>query len=364
MAIPFAALPKVSLHEHLDGCVRLATVLELSQEHGLPLPADTVESLGDWIAERTNGGSLERYLESFTLTTGVMQSAAGIHRVAYEYVLDQAADGVVHAEVRWAPELCVEGGLSLEEAIEAASAGIADATRTLRSAGTEIEVTQILSGMRQSNRVEEVAGLALRYRDAGIVAFDIAGPEAGFPPSRFAETFDRLRAEWMPVTIHAGEGDGLASVQSALRDGHALRLGHGVRLAEDLTRTEDGWSLGRTAEWVRDRGVALETSPTSNLHTGVFAQWGATMADHPFARLYELGFAVTVNTDNKLMSGTTLSNELSVLTDSFGYGLADLEVFQLTAAGALFSDPSARTRVTARIRAGFDAVRSAGQQQP
>lgn len=358
MAISFAALPKVSLHEHLDGCVRLETVLELSQAEGLPLPADTVETLGAWIAERSNGGSLERYLESFTLTGGVMQTAAGIHRVAYEYVLDQAADGVVHAEVRWAPELSVQRGLALEEALEAASAGIADATKTLRSAGTDIEVTQIISAMRQSDRVEEVAGLALRYRDTGIVAFDIAGPEAGFPPSLFAATFDRLRAEWMPVTIHAGEGDGLASVQSALRDGHALRLGHGVRLAEDLARTEDGWRLGRTAEWVRDRGVALETSPTSNLHTGVFAQWGPTMADHPFARLYELGFAVTVNTDNKLMSGTTLSNELSVLSDTFGYGLDDLEVFQLTAAGALFSDPATRARVAARIRAGFDIARA------
>jgi len=356
MAIPFAALPKVSLHEHLDGCVRLETVLELSQQQGIPLPADSVDTLGAWITERTNGGSLERYLESFVLTTGVMQTAAGIHRVAYEYVLDQAADGVIHAEVRWAPELCVQQGLDLEAAIEAVSAGIADATRALAASGTAITVTQIISGMRHGNRVDQIASLALRHRDSGVVAFDIAGPEAGFAPSLFTSTFDRLRGEWMPVTIHAGEGDGLASIQSALQDGHALRLGHGVRIAEDLASTEDGWVLGRTAEWVRDRGVTLETSPTSNLHTGVFAAWGSTMAAHPFGRLYDLGFAVTVNTDNKLMSGTSLSNELSVLTETFGYGLADHEVFQLNAASALFAAPEVRASVSSRVRAGFAAL--------
>ena len=347
------SLPKVSLHEHLDGCVRPETVIELSQQLGLPLPADTADELKAWIAERADSGSLERYLEIFPLTTAVMQTEAGIHRVAYEYVLDQAADGVIHAEVRWAPEKSTERGLTLEAAIEAANAGIADATRELAGEGIQIEVTQIVSAMRQEHRVEEVASLALRYRDSGVVAFDIAGPEAGFPPSLFADTFDRLRREWMPVTIHAGEGDGLASIQSALQDGHALRLGHGVRIAEDLTATDDGWRLGRTAEWVRDRAVTLETSPTSNLHTGVFAQWGSTMADHPFARLYDLGFAVTVNCDNKLMSGTTLTLELAALQQAFAYGIADLERFQLNAAAAVFASPATRARLAERIREGY-----------
>jgi len=350
------SLPKVSLHEHLDGCVRPETVIEVSQQLGLPLPAQTVDELTAWIAERANSKSLERYLEIFPLTTAVMQTEAGIHRVAREYVLDQAADGVIHAEVRWAPEKSTEQGLSMEAAIEAASAGIEDATRELAADGIEIAVTQIVSAMRQEHRVDEVASLALRYRDIGVVAFDIAGPEAGFPPSLFADTFDRLRREWMPVTIHAGEGDGLASIQSALQDGHALRLGHGVRIAEDLTATNDGWALGRTAEWVRDRAVTLETSPTSNLHTGVFAQWGEDMSDHPFARLYELGFAVTVNCDNKLMSGTTLTHELAALQQAFGYGLVDLERFQLNAAAALFATPEVRARVAERIRAGYAGV--------
>lgn len=347
------SLPKVSLHEHLDGCVRPETVIDLSQQLGLPLPAETADELRAWIAERANSGSLERYLEIFPLTTAVMQTEAGIHRVAREYVLDQAADGVIHAEVRWAPEKSTERGLSLEAALEAASAGIEDAIRELAADGIEIEVNQIVSAMRQEHRVDEVATLALRYRDNGVVAFDIAGPEAGFPPSLFSDTFNRLRREWMPVTIHAGEGDGLASIQSALQDGHALRLGHGVRIAEDLTATDDGWRLGRTAEWVRDRGVALETSPTSNLHTGVFAEWGDTMADHPFARLYELGFAVTVNCDNKLMSDTTLTRELAALQQAFGYSPMDLEQFQLNAAAALFAAPEVRARVAVRIRAGF-----------
>jgi len=347
------SLPKVSLHEHLDGCVRPETVIELSQQLGLSLPADTADELTAWIAERADSGSLERYLEIFPLTTAVLQTEAGIHRVAREYVLDQAADGVIHAEVRWAPEKSTEQGLSLEAAIEAASAGIEDARRELAADGIQIEVNQIVSAMRQERRVDEVASVALSYRDAGVVAFDIAGPEAGFPPSLFSDTFDRLRREWMPVTIHAGEGDGLASIQSALQDGHALRLGHGVRIAEDLTATDDGWRLGRTAEWVRDRGVALETSPTSNLHTGVFAAWGSTMADHPFAQLYDLGFAVTVNCDNKLMSGTTLTSELAALQQAFGYGLVDLEQFQLNAAEAVFASPETRARLAQRIREGF-----------
>ena len=347
------SLPKVSLHEHLDGCVRPETVIELSHQLGLPLPATEVDELTAWIAERADSKSLERYLEIFPLTTAVMQTEAGIHRVAREYVLDQAADGVIHAEVRWAPEKSTEQGLSIEAALEAASAGIADATRELAADGYAIEVTQIVSAMRQEHRVDEVATLALRYRDSGVVAFDIAGPEAGFAPSLFAHTFDRLRREWMPVTIHAGEGDGLASIQSALQDGHALRLGHGVRIAEDLTATDDGWALGRTAEWVRDRAVTLETSPTSNLHTGVFAAWGDSMADHPFDRLYELGFAVTINCDNKLMSGTTLTLELAALQQAFGYSLADLERFQLNAAAALFAAPEVRARVATRIREGF-----------
>lgn len=350
------SLPKVSLHEHLDGCVRPETVIELSKELGIPVPADTADGLRAWIAERADSGSLERYLEIFPLTTAVMQTEAGIHRVAREYVLDQAADGVIHAEVRWAPEKSTEQGLRIEAALEAASAGIEDATRELAADGIRIEVAQIVSAMRQEHRVDEVATLALRYRDSGVVAFDIAGPEAGFPPSLFADTFDRLRREWMPVTIHAGEGDGLASIQSALQDGHALRLGHGVRIAEDLTAAGDGWRLGRTAAWVRDRAVTLETSPTSNLHTGVFAQWGRAMADHPFARLYDLGFAVTVNCDNKLMSGTTLTRELAALQQAFGYGLADLERFQLNAAAALFASPHTRAAVADRIREGFTAL--------
>lgn len=350
------SLPKVSLHEHLDGCVRVETVIDLSQQLGLPLPADTVESLESWIAERADSKSLERYLEIFPLTTAVMQTEAGIHRVAREYVLDQAADGVIHAEVRWAPEKSTEQGLTMEAAIEAASAGIEDATRELAGDGIQIEVTQIVSAMRQEHRVDEVATLALRYRDSGVVAFDIAGPEAGFPPSLFSDTFDRLRREWMPVTIHAGEGDGLASIQSALQDGHALRLGHGVRIAEDLTADGDGWVLGRTAEWVRDRAVTLETSPTSNLHTGVFTAWGSEMTDHPFARLYDLGFAVTVNCDNKLMSGTTLTRELAALQQAFGYGLADLERFQLNAASAVFASPETRRRLEVRIHEGFASI--------
>ena len=209
-------LAKVSLHDHLDGSLRLDTVLELSDSP----PADTVEGLRAWINERSLSGNLVEYLESFSLTGAVLQTAENLERVAREYVLDLAADGVVYAEVRWAPEL--SHSLPVEAAVEAVSSGLRAGERE-----TGITVRQILIGMRQGHRVPEIAELALALREADVVAFDLAGPEAGYPPSLFAPTLDRLQKEWMPVTIHAGEADGLDSIASALADGHALRLGHG-----------------------------------------------------------------------------------------------------------------------------------------
>jgi len=339
-------LAKVSLHDHLDGSLRLETVLELAENP----PADTVDGLRRWINARSHSGNLVEYLQSFSLTGGVMHSAENLQRVAREYVLDLAADGIVYAEVRWAPEL---SGLPLEAAVEAISDGLKAGERE-----TGITVRQILIGMRHLQRVPEIAQLALDLRETDVVAFDLAGPEAGYPPSLFAPTLDRLRNEWMPVTIHAGEADGLASIASALADGHALRLGHGVRIADDVQLIDGEPVLGRLAQWVRDRGIVLETSPTSNTHTAAFT------GVHPFAMLDRAGFAVTINTDNRLMSDTTLSAELEKLSDDFGFTLADHERFQLTAASAAFLPQPERAILQQRISASFAAAGLASGHVP
>ena len=333
-------LAKVSLHDHLDGSLRLETVLELSEAP----PADTVEGLREWINTRSLSGSLVEYLESFSLTGAIMQTPENLERVAREYVLDLAADGVVYAEVRWAPEL--SHALPPAVAVEAISAGL-----RAGQSQTGIMVRQILIGMRQGHRVAEIAQLALDLRETDVVAFDLAGPEAGYPPSLFAPTLDRLQSEWMPVTIHAGEADGLASIASALVDGHALRLGHGVRLVDDVTVVDGQPVLGRMGEWVRDREIVLEASPTSNFHTAAFV--GESFSDHPFALLDRLGLRVTVNTDNRLMSDTTLSAELEKLTEAFGFTLADHERFQLNAAAGAFLPQPEREILQQRISASF-----------
>jgi adenosine deaminase len=352
-------LPKVSLHDHLDGGLRPATVLELGEEIGLELPARDAGELGRWFAEKSNSGSLVEYLKTFDLTTAVMQTREGLRRVAREFVQDLGEDGVVYGEVRWAPEQHLGGGLSLDETVDAVQEGIEEGIADVRAAGGRIRVGQLVTAMRHNDRGLEIAELAVRHRDRGVVGFDIAGPEAGFPASNHRAAFDYLASEFFPATVHAGEADGLESIRSALLDGRALRLGHGVRLAEDITieRQDDEntyVTLGTLSQWVKDREIALETSPTSNLQTGAIAAWGDDILDHPFDLLYQLGFRVTVNTDNRLMSGTTLTRELSLLADAFAYDRTDLEIFQLNAAAGAFLPLEEREELAEIITAGFE----------
>jgi adenosine deaminase len=353
------SLPKISLHDHLDGGLRPQTLIELADEIGLELPASEEESLATWFSDQSNSGSLVEYLTTFDLTTAVMQTSAGLARVAREFVHDLSADGVIYGEVRWAPEQHLTRGLTLDEAVESVQAGLDEGVEDVRRQGGRIRVGQLVTAMRHADRGLEIAELAVRHRDRGVVGFDIAGAEAGFPPSRHRTAFEFLAGRFMPVTVHAGEADGLESIRSALFDGRALRLGHGVRLAEDLTieRQDDEntyVSLGPVAQWVRDREIALETSPSSNLQTGAIAAWGDELVDHPFDLLYQLGFRVTVNTDNRLQSGTTLSRELSLLSDAFGYDLDDFETFQLNAAASAFLPLDDREELTELIQDGFD----------
>lgn len=360
-------LPKVSLHDHLDGSLRPATILELAEAEGIEVPALTADELGAWFEKQSHAGSLVEYLKTFDLTCAVMQTREGLIRVARESVLDLAADGVFYGELRWAPEQHLTRGLSLDEVVECVQEGIEQGAQDAAALGQEIDARQLITAMRHADRSLEIAELALRHRDrgvatGGVVGFDIAGAEAGFPASKHRAAFDFLATNLMPATVHAGEADGLSSIRSALYDGRAIRLGHGVRLAEDvLVETIESdvttVSLGELAQWVKDRGIALELSPSSNLQTGAIEAWGSTMEAHPFDLFFQLGFNVTVNTDNRLQSATTLSRELTLLADAFGYGVADLESFQLNAAIASFLPLDEREELAERIHDGFmDAV--------
>ncbi|MFC5124057.1 adenosine deaminase [Pseudoclavibacter helvolus] len=353
------ALPKVSLHDHLDGGLRAQTIIELADEIGLELPATNAPELSNWFADQSDSGSLVEYLKTFDVTTAVMQTSHGLRRVARDFVNDLGADGVVYGEVRWAPEQHLKRGLSLDDAVNAVQAGINEGIDDVRSHGKRIRVGQLVSAMRHAGNGLEIAKLAVRHREQGVVGFDIAGPEDGFPPTNLQEAFDYLMSERFPATVHAGEAAGLDSIESAIFDAHALRLGHGVRIAEDIDlegEDEDGTyvSLGRLAQWVRDRRIPLELSPSSNLQTGAITAWGENIEDHPFDLLYQLGFTVTVNTDNRLMSATSVSRELTLLADTFDYDLADLETFQLNAAEGAFLPIEDREELAEIVSEGFD----------
>ena len=357
------SLPKISLHDHLDGGLRPSTIVELSAEVGHKLPTTDAAELGNWFTESANSGSLVRYLETFDHTVAVMQTREGLERVAYEAVLDLAEHNVIYGELRWAPEQHLARGLTLDETVEAVQDGLERGMEEVEQRGGFIRTGQLVTAMRHADRGLEIAELAIRHRNNGVVGFDIAGAEKGFMPVRHKIAFDYLASELFPVTVHAGEADGVESIRDAIVSGRALRLGHGVRLVEDImfSRTDgdtDLVVLGEVAQWVHDREIALETSPSSNLQTGAFAMLGDTMSDHPFDILYELGFKVTVNTDNRLMSGTNLTKELEILIATFGYSLADLEQFQLNAASAAFQGLPEREELMDMIELGFASAAS------
>lgn len=329
-----AAVPKVALHEHLDGGVRPETVAEIALEIGHDLPA-APQDLGRWFEEASSSGSLVRYLETFQHTTGVMQRPEDLTRVAREAVLDLAADGVVYAELRWAPEQHQNAGLSIEEAVEAVQAGLDEGVAEVTAQGRTMVVGQLLTAMRHASRGMEIAQVAVAYRDRGVLGFDIAGAEDGFPPILHLEAFEYLRRENMHFTIHAGEAFGLPSIWQAVQRCGADRLGHGVRIVDDIDFTAATPELGRLAAYIRDRRIPLEMCPSSNLQTGAVAGM-TSIKDHPIGPLAELGFRVTINSDNRLMSGTSIGREMELLTDAFGYSLGDLRWFTVNAMKSAF----------------------------
>ncbi|MFU8852938.1 adenosine deaminase [Micromonospora sp. SL1-18] len=324
-------VPKALLHDHLDGGLRPATIVELAAEVGHELPATDPESLGRWFVESANSGSLERYLETFAHTVAVMQTAPALRRVARECALDLAADGVVYAEVRFAPEQHLEQNLTLDEVVESVVAGFAEGSALAAEAGTPIRVGTLLTAMRHAARSQEIAELAVRHRDTGVVGFDIAGAEAGFPPTRHLDAFEYLQRENFHFTIHAGEAFGLPSIWQAIQWCGADRLGHGVRIVDDITPGPPP-VLGRLAAYVRDKRIPLELCPSSNVQTGA----APSIAEHPIGLLRDLRFRVTVNTDNRLMSGTSMSREMALLVEAFGYGWKELQWFTINAMKSAF----------------------------
>ncbi|APH02075.1 adenosine deaminase [Janibacter indicus] len=336
------ALPKVVLHDHLDGGLRPATVLEIADQVGHELPVSgadrTAEGLARWFRESADSGSLERYLETFAHTVGVMQTAPALRRVACESVLDLARDGVVYAESRYAPEQHLEGGLRLEQVVEEVDAGFREGEELAAAEGRPIVVRSLLTAMRHAAKSREIAELAVRYRDRGVAGFDIAGAEAGYPPSRHLDAFEYLRRENAHFTIHAGEAFGLPSIWEALQWCGADRLGHGVRIVDDIgfrgaTVTDDPLAaneaaredpsqlrLGRLAAFVRDTRVPLEMCPHSNVQTGA----APSIAAHPITLLAKLRYRITLNTDNRLMSDTSMTREMHALVTEAGWDLDDL----------------------------------------
>jgi adenosine deaminase len=326
--------PKALLHDHLDGGLRPATVLDIAGQVGYDgLPSTDEAELAAWFRSRAGRGSLVHYLEPFDHTVAVMQTAEALHRVALECVEDLAADNVVYAEVRFAPELHTAAGLSLDEVVEAVLAGFADGEKSAAAAGRAVVVRGLLTAMRHAVRSRDIAELAISFRDRGVVGFDIAGAEAGHPPTRHLDAFEYMRAHNARFTIHAGEAFGLPSIHQALAFCGADRLGHGVRIVDDIDVLPDGSArLGRLAEIVRDKRIPLEMCPSSNVHTGTVP----SLAEHPIDLLSRLRFRVTVNTDNRLMSDTTMSREMLAMVETFGFGWTDLQRLTVNAMKSAF----------------------------
>jgi len=330
-------LPKALLHDHLDGGLRPQTVIELASEYGYTkLPTTDVDELATWFNSGAKRNDLVLYLETFAHTVGVMQHRDAIERVAYECAVDLAADGVVYAEVRMAPELCTEAGLTLDEAVEAMLDGFRRGAE-----GTDLTIYLICSAMRTAARSLEIAELAVRWREAGVVGFDIAGAEEGFPPTRHLDAFEYVRRENFHTTIHAGEAFGLPSIWEAVQFCGAERLGHGVRIVDDITGPPGEEELGRLADFVRDRRIPLELYPTSNINTSVCK----TIAEHPIGMLQQLQFRMTVNTDNRLMSATSMTYEMEQLHEAFGWGLDDFEWLTVNAMKSAFAPFPERLRI-------------------
>ena len=331
-------LPKAELHCHLDGSVRPATLLELGREYKKPMPRDDVEALTDYMRV-DDANSLEDYLARFDVTLGVMQTAEALERIAYELAIDAAIDGVRYIEVRYAPVLNIREGLSLEEAVEAPLRGLARAERDGGAIGRVI-----VTGLRHlsPDSSMELARLAVGYKDQGVVGFDLAGGELGNPASVHAAAFAYARENDLACTCHAGEGDSASSVREAVHRCGAHRIGHATRLIEDESLTQ----------YVNDRRIALEICLTSNVQTRAVESY----QEHPLREYFDRGMNVVLNTDNRLMSGTTLTDEYLHAASTLGFTFGELAEIALNGFASAFIPWEERERLIVRARAEIAAL--------
>jgi adenosine deaminase len=329
--------PKAELHVHLDGCLRPSTMLELARAQGIRLPAETPRGLAEALSVK-HAKSLEEYLTKYEITLSVMQTATALERIAYEFVLDAAADGVRYVEVRYSP-LLHRPALTLAQALEAPLAGL---KRGTVETGTKVGL--IVCGIRTRAAAEslELARAAADYRTAGVVAFDLAGPERGFPASDHATAFAYAAQHGMACTCHAGEGDGPHSIHQALHACGAQRIGHGTRLGEDPA----------LLAYVIEKKIPLEMCLTSNLHTHTVP----SVAAHPFKRYLDQGVIVTLNTDGRLVDGVSLTDEYFLAHSALGLTKADLERVTLNACESAFLPEFEKVALVSRVQSELEAL--------
>jgi adenosine deaminase len=351
-AVDIRKLPKVLLHEHLDGGLRPSTVIDLAAELGYQgLPTTDPTDLAKWFHRGAQRGNLPEYLEGFLHTTSVMQTPEALERVAFEFIEDMYHDGVVYAEVRFAPVYHTERGLTQDEVVAAVIAGLERGEHTY-----DVEWGLIICAMRHMTNSLEAAELAIRHRDSGVVGFDLAGGEDGFPPKKHVEAFQAIERANFYITIHAGEAYGPESIWQALQYCGTHRLGHATRLRDDIEMLPDGsLKLGRLAQYILDRRIPLEMCLFSNLHTGACD----SLADHPFGVFFRRGFRVCLNTDDRLMSDTSMTQETTLATELFNLSLGELEKLSLNAIKSAFAPYDKRLRLIFDvIKPGFTAARA------
>jgi adenosine deaminase len=350
----FLKAPKVLLHDHNDGGLRPQTMIEMAQESGYTkLPFYEPDALQRWFVEACSEGTLELYLETFEHTISLMQTAEQIIRVNRECAIDLARSGVVYAEVRGAPELFTRAGLTIDQVIEYTVEGYKQGMAEAKSEGNLIRVEGLLCAMRHNALADEIAAKVIKYQGRGIVGFDIAGPEMGFPPTDHINAFNSLRAHGAHYTIHAGEAAPLESIALAVRECRTDRIGHGIRLIDDISFVDGHTRFGDLAQEIFDKQIALEMAPTSNLQTG----GAASYADHPIGIMKELGFNVTINTDNRLMSNTSMVAEMTHIATAHNWTLQDLQDITENAINAAFiSSDEIHEILEGQIRPGYERV--------
>ncbi len=346
------SLPKVLLHEHLDGVLKPKTVIELARSAKYDqLPTEEPEELARWFHQGANQGSLPKYLEGFAHTIAVMQTEEALERVAYEQAEDLSRDGVVYFETRFAPIFHTRKGLSHQQVVSAVLKGL---ERGRKDFG--ISSGLIICAMRSMDVSLEMAELAVDFRERGVVGFDLAGEEGGYPPKKHVEAFHYIQRQNFNITIHAGEGFGKESIWQAIQYCGAHRIGHGTRLIDDIA-VADGKAvkLGALAQYVLDKRIPLEICLLSNVHTGA----ARSLSEHPFKILYQEKFRVTLNTDNRLMSDTTMTKEFEAAQDTFGLHLEDFEKITINAMKSAFLPYDQRCDfIYSVIKPGYAKVRS------